>query len=146
MNAMISKREKFKNWRARRPFWGATLSILAGIVILSIPVQLYEIAAVPGSMVVVGLLLGGLPLLMGILALIFPKLSTLLGTITIFSAVLSILGALGGFLVGTLLGIVGGAMQIAWKPVIASADSGEHPEQKPEAEKEVASGKELSLE
>ncbi|WML38868.1 DUF6114 domain-containing protein [Neobacillus sp. OS1-2] len=142
MSSRYSKRTKFKNWRARRPFWGATLSILSGIIILMVPAQLYEIAAAPGSMIVVGLLLGGLTLLMGVLAYVMPKLSTLFGIVGIFTSVLSIMGALGGFLIGTILGIVGGAMMIAWKPTMAVTDSQDESNKNQIAEIEVASSKE----
>ncbi|WP_251553694.1 DUF6114 domain-containing protein [Neobacillus muris] len=119
MNSTMSIRARFKNWRARRPFWGATLCILAGLVILWVPAQLYEVAAAPGSIIFVGFFLGGLTLLLGILSSIMPRLSTLLGVLAIFSSVLSIMGALGGFLIGTIFGILGGAMLIAWKPEYA---------------------------
>lgn len=135
------RKKQFKNWRARRPFWGATLSILSGIIILSVPMQLYEIAAAPGSMIVIGLFLGGMTLIVGILAYIMPKLSTLLGILEIFSSVLSIMGALGGFLIGTILGIIGGSMLIAWKPEFGIPQK--ETEQGHIAGKEVASGKEI---
>ncbi|WP_342342304.1 DUF6114 domain-containing protein [Neobacillus novalis] len=143
MSSTFSKRKRFKNWRARRPFWGATLSILSGLIILMVPAQLYEIAAAPGSIIVVGFLLGGLTLIMGVLAYIMPKLSTLFGVLGIFSSVLSIMGALGGFLIGTLLGIVGGSMLIAWKPELAALDSKKQSNSDLIAEKEIASGKEV---
>jgi len=143
MNSTYSKRKRFKNWRARRPFLGATLCIFSGLIILYVPAQLYELAATPGNMLFVGFFLGGLTLLMGVLSYIMPRLSTLLGILAIFASVLSIMGALGGFLIGTILGIIGGSMLIAWKPVIADnvsqvQSSGDHT-----AEKEVASGKEV---
>jgi hypothetical protein len=143
MSSTQSKRKRFKNWRARRPFWGAAMSVLSGIIILSVPVQLYEIAAAPGSMIVIGLFLGGLTLLMGILGFIMPRLSTLLGILAILSSVLSIMGALGGFLIGTILGIVGGAVMIAWKPEFGTKESLNQTKQDQFAEKEVASGKEI---
>ncbi|WP_462413356.1 DUF6114 domain-containing protein [Neobacillus sp. Marseille-QA0830] len=116
MNSTLSIRARFRNWRARRPFWGATLCILSGLVILWVPAKLYEVAVAPGSIIFVGFFLGGLTLLLGVLSYIMPRLSTLLGVLAIFSSVLSIMGALGGFLIGTILGILGGAMLIAWKP------------------------------
>lgn len=140
MNSTYSKRMKFKNWRARRPFIGGTLCILSGIIILWVPSKLYEIAAAPGSIIVVGFLLGGLTLLAGVLSYFMPKLSTLLGVLAIFTSVLSIMGALGGFLVGTLLGIIGGSFMIAWKPELVVNDSNKQPIQDEFAEKEVASG------
>jgi hypothetical protein len=143
MDSTRTKPKRFKNWRAKRPFSGAVLSILSGLVILWVPAQLYEVAAAPGSMIVVGLLLGGLTLLMGVLSLIMPKLSTLLGLIAILSASLSIMGALGGFLIGTILGIIGGALCIAWKPEFAAKETGSGIKEDHIAEIEVASGKEI---
>lgn len=120
---------KFRRWMNRRPFWGALLSVLAGLLILYIPVQLYAIAFIPGSLVFVGLLFGGLVLILGILAFIYPQFSTVLGVITIFLSVLSIMGALGGFLFGTIFGIIGGALCIAWDPVSITTDM-DHPDDK----------------
>ncbi|MDQ6596719.1 DUF6114 domain-containing protein [Bacillus salipaludis] len=88
------------------------------------------------------LLGGGLTLLMGVLSYIMPKLSSLLGILAIFSSVLSIMGALGGILVGTILGIIGGAICIAWKPEFTKAETIHPTNQDEGAEKEVAFGKE----
>ena len=104
----------FKKWRNQRPVWGATLTLLAGLLILYIPLQLYAIALIPGSLVFIGFLFAGLTLIIGTLAYIYPQFSTVFGVITIFLSVLSIMGALGGFIVGTILGIVGGSFLIAW--------------------------------
>ncbi|SET60127.1 hypothetical protein SAMN05421676_10636 [Salinibacillus kushneri] len=106
---------KFKKWRNERPFWGATLTLLAGLMVLYIPLQLYAIAFIPGSLVFVGFLFGGLILIVGTCAYFYPKLSTLFGVITIFLSVLSIMGALGGFIIGTIIGIIGGSLCIAWQ-------------------------------
>ena len=111
----ISEAGKFKKWQNNRPFWGATLTTLAGMMILYIPLHLYAIAFIPGSLVFVGFLFGGLTLLLGVLSYIYPQFSTVIGTIVIFLSVLSIMGALGGFLIGTILGIVGGSLLIAWE-------------------------------
>jgi hypothetical protein len=143
MNSTYSKRKRFKNWRARRPFWGGLLCMLSGLIILWVPAQLYEVAAAPGSMIVVGLLLGGLTLLMGVLSYIMPKLTTLLGILAIFSSILSIMGALGGFLIGTILGIIGGSFCIAWKPELATKEAINQANQDQVAEKEVATSKEI---
>ncbi|MEH7096256.1 DUF6114 domain-containing protein [Neobacillus vireti] len=143
MNPTYSKRERFKKWRARRPFWGATLCSLSGLIILYVPAQLYELAAGPGSMLFTGFFFGGLTLLMGVLSYVMPKLSTLLGILAIFASVLSILGALGGLLIGTILGIIGGAILIAWKPELAANHSNQKPLKDPIVEKEIASGKEI---
>jgi hypothetical protein len=146
MNSTYSKRERFRNWRARCPFWGATLCILSGLIILWVPAKLYELAVAPGSILFVGFFLGGLTLLMGVLSYMMPRLSTLLGVIAIFASVLSIMGALGGFFIGTILGIIGGSMLIAWKPELGINEGKQQAEQDNFAEKEVATGKEISPE
>lgn len=114
---------KFTLWRNSRPFWGATLSLLAGLMILYIPVHLFAIAFSPGSYAILGILFGGLILLLSILAYFYPNLSTLFGILTIFLSVLSIMGALGGFLIGTIIGIIGGAMMVGWSSETISVSS-----------------------
>ncbi|WP_051359580.1 DUF6114 domain-containing protein [Paucisalibacillus globulus] len=110
----IMEGSKFQQWRSGRPFWGATLTVLAGLMILYIPLHLYAIAFIPGSLVFVGFIFGGLVLIIGICEYFYPQLSTFFGIATIFLSVLSIMGALGGFLIGTTIGIVAGALNIAW--------------------------------
>ena len=112
----MTKRQRFRNWRITRPFWGATLALLSGLLICYVPSQLLEVAAVPGTMVFVGFFLGGMVLICAILTYIMPHLSTLLGIVIMFSAILSIMGAMGGFIIGTILGIIGGSLCLSWKP------------------------------
>lgn len=111
----ISEAGKFKKWRNRRPFWGATLILLAAMMILYIPLHLYAIAFIPGSLVFVGFLFGGLMLITGVFAYIYPQFSTVFGVVSIFFSILSIMGALGGFIIGSILGIIAGALCIAWE-------------------------------
>lgn len=110
----ISEASKFKQWRNRRPFWGATFTVLAALMILYIPIHLYAIAFIPGSLVFVGFIFGGLLLITGIFAYIYPQFSTVFGVVTIFLSIISIMGALGGFIIGSVLGIIAGALCIAW--------------------------------
>ncbi|WP_373893591.1 DUF6114 domain-containing protein [Virgibacillus natechei] len=111
----ISKSGKFKQWRNRRPFWGATLMLLAGLMILYIPLHLYAIAFIPGSLVFVGFLFGGLLLIASVFAYVYPQFSTVFGVAAIFLSILSVMGALGGFIIGSVLGIIAGALCIAWE-------------------------------
>lgn len=106
---------KFKKWKSSRPFWGATMILLAGLLILYIPVQLYAIAFAPGSFAFVGLFFGGMMLIIGCLAYVYPAFSSIFGIMAIFLSILSVMGALGGFIVGTLLGIFGGALCVGWR-------------------------------
>lgn len=107
----------FNRWRKSRPFWGALITILSGGMILWIPLNLYLSTFLPGSIAIIGLLFGGAIIMLGIVALFFPDSSKILGIFTIFLSILSVIGALGGFLFGTLFGIIGGALLMAWRLV-----------------------------
>jgi hypothetical protein len=104
-----------KHWRKTRPFWGAIVTIVSGFTILWIPLNLYLSTFLPGSIALIGLLFGGLITLLGILALFFPQSARLIGILVIFLSILSVIGALGGFLFGTIFGIIGGSLLNAWK-------------------------------
>ncbi|WP_019152890.1 DUF6114 domain-containing protein [Robertmurraya massiliosenegalensis] len=122
----VAQSGKFKQWQQKRPFWGATLTILAALIIMYIPIQLYAIAFIPGSLVFIGFLFSGFLLIVGIFSYIYPQFSTLFGVLTIFLSVLSIMGALGGFIIGTIVGIVAGSLCIAWEKeevLVQSMDS-----------------------
>lgn len=108
-----------KKWRKSRPIWGAAITIISGLMILWVPLNLYLSTFLPGSIAVIGLLFGGLITLIGIMALFFPGSAKMLGIFTIFLSILSVIGALGGFLFGTIFGIIGGSLLIAWRIVPA---------------------------
>jgi hypothetical protein len=105
----------FKRWRKKRPFGGALLTVLSGLTILYVPLNLYLSTFLPGSMATIGLLFGGVIILLGICAMFFPNASRILGIFTIFLSILSVIGALGGFLFGTIFGIIGGSLLTAWR-------------------------------
>lgn len=110
----------FKNWRHTKPFLGALLTVLSGLMILWVPLNLYLSTFLPGSVAVIGLLFGGLITLMGLMSLFLPSASKALGIIVIFLSILSVIGALGGFLFGTIFGIIGGSLLTAWRVVPAA--------------------------
>lgn len=103
------------SWRKKRPLTGSLLLCLSGCIILFIPLSMAPVAMMPGSFSILGIVFGGLVILLGILGLSFPAQSQIIGVLAIFFACLSLIGALGGFLIGTLLGIIGGALCFAWK-------------------------------
>lgn len=110
------RRERFSDWRSERPFWGGLLLAIAGLVIGIIPADLaVTFAMVPGTFAVVGLIFAILIFLCGVFALAKPELASFFGLAGILLSVASILGALGGFIVGTLLGAFAGSLCVAWK-------------------------------
>lgn len=111
------------DWREDRPFWGGTMLILAGLVIAVVPLDLaFRFGMGTTLYVVVGLSSAGLVSLSGILSLRRPEHADYFGAVGILFAVVSIFGALGGFGLGTGLGMVGGSLCIAWVPDDAPAD------------------------
>lgn len=126
MDKFRNFRKNFKQWRISRPFWGATFSLLAGLIIMYMPLNLLEIALKPGNIVVLGLLFGGLITIIAILSYFYTKLNIIFGVITIFLSIASILGALGGLFIGMLLGIIGGALLLSWRVVEQKGDEEDH--------------------
>jgi hypothetical protein len=115
---MISARSKtIQFWVRTRPFWGSLLIIAAGLLILIGPASLLRFSLLPGSMLWAGLLVGALLLVMGVIQLLLPSYAVITGAIAIVLSLVSLLVALGGFGIGMLLGIIGGSLGVAWRPV-----------------------------
>ncbi|HEY7415688.1 MAG TPA: DUF6114 domain-containing protein [Ktedonobacteraceae bacterium] len=115
---MRSYRAEFHLWRLRRPFWGSVLMILGGILILWGPASptVLRFALLPGSTIWAALLIGALLLVMGLIQMFAPSLSTFTGSVGVVLSIISIIVALGGFVIGMLFGIIGGALGVAWRP------------------------------
>jgi Family of unknown function (DUF6114) len=121
--AYDNARDRFRVWRGSRPFWGAVIAIVAGI-------EIYGAAAGPMSVVVMqglpGLLGMGiflLTLVLGVVTLVQPHLRTITGGCIIVLGPLSIMAInLGGFVVGCLLLVTGGALILAWAPAEEDLD------------------------
>ena len=64
----------------------------------------------------VGLAIGSALVLVGVAAHLRPSFTTELGAVAIVLSLASVFGALGGLVVGLLLGVVGGSLCVAWKP------------------------------
>ncbi|RXK46196.1 DUF6114 domain-containing protein [Halorientalis pallida] len=103
---------------SRGPIAGPFVVVLAGVVVAAVPVLFGDVLAVFGadSAPSVGLGIGGALVLVGVAAHLQPSFTTELGAVAIVLSLLSVFGALGGFLVGLLLGVVGGSLCVAWKP------------------------------
>lgn len=113
---------RVSEWRADRPFWGGTILTVAGLVIAVVPLTLaVQFGMGTTRYVLVGLSSAVFVSLSGIVSLLRPDRADSLGAVGILFAVASIFGALGGFGLGTLLGMVGGSLCIAWAPADAAA-------------------------
>jgi hypothetical protein len=112
---------RFRLWRRQRPFAGASLMILAGLLVLWGPASLMRFALFPGNLIWAGLLVGALLFTMGLIQLFAPSYALITGAVGIVLSLISLIVALGGFGLGMILGLIGGALGVAWKP------KGRHP-------------------
>ncbi|MCT9928837.1 DUF6114 domain-containing protein [Planotetraspora sp. A-T 1434] len=107
------------SWRRTRPFWGGLLTLLAGLELLSIPFATQALPLVIQSGTVGATYLIALVLIiLGLLLWLQPGQRVFLGIVAVLVSIASFVYAnLGGFLIGMLLGLVGGALAAAWTPV-----------------------------
>lgn len=115
-----ARRRRFSRWRTVRPFWGALLLVFGGFVAGYTPfVALQDFLLREGSAQIIGILGSFFAIAMimsGVGAMINPELSNLLGMVGVtFSILSTLVGNFGGLLIGTVTGIVGGALCIAWR-------------------------------
>lgn len=122
-------RRDFRPWRRQRPFVGGVLVALAGLeMLLSGPIKLDQLGmnvvlqfGVEGSQATI------LPIaliLLGILSIAQPVHRIFYGVIALAISVYSIAGVnLGGWVVGFLLGVVGGIVVVSWAPPEADAEA-----------------------
>ncbi|MEV5742687.1 DUF6114 domain-containing protein [Microbispora rosea] len=105
-------------WRRSRPFWGGLLVLAAGLELLSIPFATQALPLVIQSGTVGATYLIALVLIiLGLMVWLQPGQRAFLGVVAVLVSIASFVYAnLGGFLVGMLLGLVGGALAVAWTP------------------------------
>lgn len=100
---------------AKRPYLGAALLILSGLIIGYVAAEFtMELILIGGPFTAIGLLFAGSIILTGVFSLVRPDLSTFLGITGVALSILSVVGTLGGLFVGLLLGILGGNLLISW--------------------------------
>lgn len=113
-----SKRESFRRWRRSRPFWGGLLLMLAGIeLFLSGNLDLGSVQIHLGMTGYLSYVLPLILVLCGALIWVSPAQRMFYGIIGNLSALYSVTAVnFGGFLIGMLIGIIGGALATAWVP------------------------------
>ncbi|HSV38953.1 MAG TPA: DUF6114 domain-containing protein [Nocardioidaceae bacterium] len=113
--ALLAALRWFRAFRRTRPFWGGLWLGLGGIWLLTFANMSIGLALGGGWNQSAAYVIGGGMLMFALTAWFAPFYSALVG----FTGVLLALAAfvsvnLGGFLIGSLLGIVGGAMVWGW--------------------------------
>lgn len=107
----------WRRWRHRRPFWAGVFTLAGGLTIVLLPANQFTVLMLPGVAGLAGFLLGGLITAIGPLQWFLPDQHILLGITTVLLALAAFIYTnLGGFLLGTLLSIIGGCLSFAWTP------------------------------
>jgi hypothetical protein len=107
-----------------RPFGAAILTVFGGLLILAGGAVVALIGGIVAAVLgifsglwLIGLVLGGLTILVGLLMLAIPPAHSYFGLFAIVFAVVSLPFALGGFFLGFLLAVIGGALALRWRPL-----------------------------
>ncbi|MFD9357754.1 DUF6114 domain-containing protein [Streptomyces sp. NPDC060031] len=108
---------RWRRWRRSRPFWGGLFAILAGAEICALPLAPLKVMLHQGVAGIPSVLMGIVMIVLGLTAWFSPPQRSLAGVLTTLIATAAlVLSNLGGFLIGTLLGILGGGLMFAWQP------------------------------
>ena len=110
-------RGEFRVWRRTRPFWGGFLVLLGGGEILLTYRAAFGVVLHFGLYGLAGYLVPGLLALLGLLIVFDPVHRTFYSVLSVLAALGTWLTSnLGGFVIGMLLGVVGGSLAFGWQP------------------------------
>ncbi|MEV8317624.1 DUF6114 domain-containing protein [Streptomyces sp. NPDC059900] len=138
-------RRSFRGWRGQRPFWGGLLTLLGGIPIMYFPYANLTLGTMTIRMATTAgagsLIIGVLLVVLGLTMWFQPHSRIFAGVAAILLALVSlVVSNFGGFVIGFLLALTGGALGISWaaaKPAKKSAkgqaDSSDHGAPEPAA-------------
>jgi hypothetical protein len=108
----------FGRWRRRRPFWGCFFLLLAGgELFYTANATLAGLSLHLGPTGFLSYLIPLILIVCALLCLFTPAQRMFYGIVGLLDALYSFIGLnLGGFFIGMLLGIIGGALVISWGP------------------------------
>ncbi|MEV0178520.1 DUF6114 domain-containing protein [Streptomyces sp. NPDC050625] len=151
------RRLQFRAWRGTRPFWAGLFVLLSGLPIMYFPYFNLQVGHLTLAMATTAgagsLIIGVLLVVLGVSLWFQKHVRTFAGVAAILLGLVSLpVSNFGGFLLGFLLALVGGAMAVAWAPGVppqpepaegATTGGGGAPEVAPEATPEVALDKDM---
>ena len=115
--AAPAQRRGFRAWRRSRPFWGGLFAIIGGIELVLIPLAPMPVVIHQGIAGIGSYLIGVLLAVLGVLLWFQPAQRTFYGVVAVLLSLASFVTSnFGGFVIGMLLGLIGGALGFAWSP------------------------------
>jgi hypothetical protein len=111
------RRTGFRAWRRSRPFWGGLLAFLGGAEIIFTYKAPFKVILHFGLYGLAGYLVPIVMVLCGLLVVFEPQHRTFYSILEVLAALGTWLTSnLGGFIVGMLLGLIGGSLAFGWTP------------------------------
>ncbi|WP_353944776.1 DUF6114 domain-containing protein [Streptomyces sp. HUAS MG91] len=112
-------RRTFRTWRGQRPFWAGLLTLLGGIPIMYFPYANLTLGTMTIRMATTAgagsLIIGALLVVLGITMWFQYQSRIFAGVAAILLALVSlVVSNFGGFVIGFLLALIGGALAISW--------------------------------
>ncbi|MFT3899395.1 MAG: DUF6114 domain-containing protein [Gordonia sp. (in: high G+C Gram-positive bacteria)] len=134
---MTTRRQRFREWRRRRPFAGGVFLLLSA-VFLALPAindfkigdLVLTVSTISGISTVV---LSILMVLCGIAAIRWLHTRVVVGVTAMVVAIVAFPASnFGGFIIGTVFGIIGAALVLAWRPYPEDRDDDRDDEEVPD--------------
>jgi hypothetical protein len=116
-----TRRRGFRDFRRGRPFWAGVFILLSGLIILFPPYASLRFGDIQISLNTIGgmssLIIGVVMTICAITLWTRPEFRLAVGIVALLLALSAIVAAnLGVFMIGTLLGLIGAGLAIAWSP------------------------------
>jgi len=107
----------FRAWRRSRPFWGGLFAIIGGVELVLVPLAPMPVVIHQGIAGIGSYLIGVLLAVLGLLLWFQPAQRTFYGVVAVLLSLASFVTSnFGGFVIGMLLGLIGGSLGFAWAP------------------------------
>ncbi|GAA1002933.1 membrane protein [Streptomyces sp. F-3] len=113
------RRQQFRAWRGTRPFWAGLYVMLGGVPIMYFPYAQLKLGHLTLAMATTAgagsLIIGVLLVVLGISLWFQKHIRVFAGVAAILLALVSLpVSNFGGFLIGFLFALIGGAMAVSW--------------------------------
>ncbi|MER5720149.1 DUF6114 domain-containing protein [Streptomyces sp. NPDC002132] len=114
-------RLRFRDWRGNRPFWAGLFTLLGGLPIAYFPYATLKLGTMSLTMATTAgagsLIIGVLLVTLGLTMWFQQATRVFAGIAAILLALVSlVVSNIGGFIIGFLLALIGGALALSWAP------------------------------
>ncbi|MFC3575525.1 DUF6114 domain-containing protein [Streptomyces yaanensis] len=120
-------RLRFRDWRGSRPFWAGVFTLLGGVPIAYFPYATLKLGTMSIAMATTAgagsLIIGVLLFTLGLTMWFQQATRIFAGVAAIILGLVSlVVSNIGGFIIGFLLSLIGGALAVSWVPVKPKAE------------------------